>query len=179
MHQYVALTKHWVQANRALWISLHITALWKQIFKPNLILLSNYNQQLYTVNIVLLFTTQLIIYWLRQGRILLFSQIQVNISQLASTLSTVRSSPWVLYKLWERPAKEWFQKLRKGPKRAFKKSLVAQRLKRLPGMRETGVRSLGREDPLEKAMAPHSSTLAWRIPWIEEPGGYSLWSCKE
>ena len=49
-------------------------------------------------------------------------------------------------------------------------SLVAQRLKRLPGMRETWVRSLGREDPLEKEMATHSSTLAWRIPWREEPG---------
>ena len=49
-------------------------------------------------------------------------------------------------------------------------SLVAQRLKRLPGMQETLVRSLGREDPLEKEMATHSSTLAWRIPWREEPG---------
>ena len=43
-------------------------------------------------------------------------------------------------------------------------SLVAQRLKRLPAMRETRVRSLGREDPLEKGVATHSSTLAWRIP---------------
>ena len=50
-------------------------------------------------------------------------------------------------------------------------SLVTQRLKRLPGMQETQVRSLGREDPLEKEMATHSSTLAWRIPWREEPGG--------
>ena len=48
--------------------------------------------------------------------------------------------------------------------------LVAQRLKQLPGMQETRVRSLGREDPLEKEMATHSSTLAWRIPWREEPG---------
>ena len=47
---------------------------------------------------------------------------------------------------------------------------MAQRLKRLPGMRETQVQSLGLEDPLEKEMAPHSSTLAWRIPWREEPG---------
>ena len=47
---------------------------------------------------------------------------------------------------------------------------MAQRLKRLPGMRETQVRSLGQEDPLEKAVATHSSTLAWRIPWREEPG---------
>ena len=50
-------------------------------------------------------------------------------------------------------------------------SLVAQRLKRLPAMRETWVRSMGREDPLEKEMATHSSILAWRIPWAEEPGG--------
>ena len=49
-------------------------------------------------------------------------------------------------------------------------AVVAQRLKRPPGMQDTRVRSLGREDPLEKAMAPHSSTLAWRIPWREEPG---------
>ena len=45
------------------------------------------------------------------------------------------------------------------------------RLKCLPLMQETWVRSLGREDPLEKEMATHSSILAWRIPWTEEPGG--------
>ena len=50
-------------------------------------------------------------------------------------------------------------------------SLVAQRLKRLPAMWETWVRSQGQEDPLEKEMASHSSTLSWRIPWMEEPGG--------
>ena len=49
-------------------------------------------------------------------------------------------------------------------------SLVAQMVKRLPTMRETGVQSLGWEDPLEKEMATHSSTLAWRTPWREEPG---------
>ena len=48
---------------------------------------------------------------------------------------------------------------------------VAQRLKHLPAMQETWVRSLCREDPLEKEMATHSSILAWRIPWTEEPGG--------
>ena len=47
---------------------------------------------------------------------------------------------------------------------------MAQRLKCLPGIQETRVRSLGWEDPLEKEMATHSSTLAWRIPWREEPG---------
>ena len=48
--------------------------------------------------------------------------------------------------------------------------LQSQRLKRLPPMQETWVRSLGREDPLEKEMVAHSSILAWRIPWMEKPG---------
>ena len=47
-------------------------------------------------------------------------------------------------------------------------SLVAQMVKRLPTMRETRVRSLNQEDPLQKEMATHSSTLAWKIPWMEE-----------
>ena len=47
--------------------------------------------------------------------------------------------------------------------------LVAQRLKRLPAMQETWVRSLGQEDPLEKEMAIYSSTLVWKIPWTEKP----------
>ena len=50
-------------------------------------------------------------------------------------------------------------------------SLVAQMVKHLPAMRETWVQSLDQEDPLEKEMATHSSTLAWKIPWMEEPGG--------
>ena len=48
---------------------------------------------------------------------------------------------------------------------------VPQMVKNLPAMRETQVRSLGQEDPLEKGMATHCSVLAWRIPWTEEPGG--------
>ena len=48
---------------------------------------------------------------------------------------------------------------------------MAQRIKLLPAMQETQVRSLGWEDPLEKEMATHSSILAWRIPWAEEPCG--------
>ena len=51
-----------------------------------------------------------------------------------------------------------------------KTSLVAQTVKRLPTMQESRVQSLGREDPLEKAMATHSSTLAWKILWTEDPG---------
>ena len=57
--------------------------------------------------------------------------------------------------------------------------VVAQRVKRLPAMQETWVRSLGQEDPLEKEMATHSSTFAWKIPWMEEPVGDSPWGCKE
>ena len=58
-------------------------------------------------------------------------------------------------------------------------SLVVQRLKCLPAMWETWVRSLGREDPLEKEMATHSSILAWRIPWREELGGLQSTGRKE
>ena len=47
---------------------------------------------------------------------------------------------------------------------------MAQQVKNLPAMQETWVESLGLEDPLEKEMATHSSTLAWKIPWMVEPG---------
>ena len=50
-------------------------------------------------------------------------------------------------------------------------SLVAQMVKNLSAMQEIWVRSLGQEDPMEKGMDTHSSILAWRIPWTEEPGG--------
>ena len=55
-------------------------------------------------------------------------------------------------------------------KRISGASLVAQTVKRLPTMQETQVQFLGREDPLEKEMATHSSTLAWKIPRMKEPG---------
>ena len=48
--------------------------------------------------------------------------------------------------------------------------MVAQTVKNLPAMQETRIQSLGGEDPLEKGMATHSSILAWKIPWTEEPG---------
>ena len=58
--------------------------------------------------------------------------------------------------------------------------LVAQMVKNLPVVQKTWVQSLGWEDPLERGMATHSSVLAWRIPWTEEPGGlYSPWGLKE
>ena len=56
---------------------------------------------------------------------------------------------------------------------------MAQRLKHLPAMWETWVQSLGPEDPREKEMATHSSILAWRIPWTEEPGGLQSMASKE
>ena len=53
-------------------------------------------------------------------------------------------------------------------------------VKHLPAMQETRVQSLGLEDPLEKEMATHSSTHAWKIPWMEKPGGvHSPWGRKE
>ena len=57
-------------------------------------------------------------------------------------------------------------------------SLVAQTVKNLPAVWETQVQSLGWEDPLEKAMATHSSIPAWKIPWMEEPGRLQ-WDSKE
>ena len=50
-------------------------------------------------------------------------------------------------------------------------SLMSEMVKNLPAMWETQVESLGQEDPMEREMATHSSSLAWRIPWTEEPGG--------
>ena len=70
---------------------------------------------------------------------------------------------WIIEKAWEFQKNTYF---------CFTgASLVAQMIKHLPAMRETWVRSLGLEDALEKEMATHSSILAWRIPWTEEPGG--------
>ena len=58
-------------------------------------------------------------------------------------------------------------------------SLVAQTVKNLPAMKKTWVRSLGQEDPLEKGIATHSSVLAWRTPWIEEPDGQQSMGSQE
>ena len=73
-----------------------------------------------------------------------------------STLSSrVRRIPWRRVRL---------------PTPLFMGFLVSQTIKNLPAMWKTRVRSLGREDTLEKEVATHSSILAWRIPWMEEPG---------
>ena len=58
-------------------------------------------------------------------------------------------------------------------------SLVAQLVKDLPAVQETQVQSLGREDPLQRGIATHSSVLAWRIPWTEEPSGLQSMGLKE
>ena len=58
-------------------------------------------------------------------------------------------------------------------------SLLAQSVKYLPAVQETCVQFLGQEDPLEKEMTTHSSTLAWRIPWTEEPGGLQSMGSQE
>ena len=55
---------------------------------------------------------------------------------------------------------------------------MSQTVKNLPAMQETGVQSLGWEEPLEKGMATHSSILSWRIPWTQEPGGLQYMGSK-
>ena len=74
-----------------------------------------------------------------------------------------------MYGLYDMPlgVTSWFKA---NPLLSRETTLVAQRLKHLPPMWETWVRPLGWEDPLGKEMATHSSILAWRIPWTEEPG---------
>ena len=61
--------------------------------------------------------------------------------------------------------------LQPGNPKSMQQSLVAQMVKTLPTMHETGARSLGQDDPLEEGMTTHSSILAWEIPWTEEPDG--------
>ena len=58
-------------------------------------------------------------------------------------------------------------------------SLLAQLVQNLPAMKETWIRFLGGKDPLEKEMATHSSILAWKIPWTEEPGGLQSMGSQE
>ena len=65
---------------------------------------------------------------------------------------------------------EMINSQKSAKKHTVRSLTAAQMVKRLPTMRETWVRSLGQEDPLDKEMATHSRILAWKIPWIEEPG---------
>ena len=75
--------------------------------------------------------------------------------------------PWHFTQEWKPRYRERNERLPK----ANEASVVAQTVKNLPAMQETCVGSLGQEDPLKKPMATHSSILAWRIPWTEEPDG--------
>ena len=94
----------------------------------------------------------------------LFSLAWINKGRWAFFTAVVLAFLWVVWLCGQ----QWALSASHGLSRA---SLGAQRVKRLAAMQETGVRSLGREDPLEKEMATHSSTLAWKIPDQEEPGG--------
>ena len=86
-------------------------------------------------------------------------------AQAGKNLLAMRET-WVRSLGWEDP----LEKGKATHSGIYWTSLVAQTVKRLPAMREARIRSLGQEDPLEKEMATHSSTLAWKIPWMEEPG---------
>ena len=88
------------------------------------------------------------------------SDVQAGFRKGRGTRDQIANIHWIIEKSRE------FQK-----KHLLLASLVAQRLKRLPAMQRTWVWSLGREVPLEREMAIHSSILAWRIPRTEEPGG--------
>ena len=72
---------------------------------------------------------------------------------------------------WGRKESHMTERLNNNKDSTTRASLVAQTVKNLPAMQETWVRSLGWKEPLEKGMVTHSSVLAWRIPWTEEPGG--------
>ena len=77
----------------------------------------------------------------------------------------------VSYSPWGHKESDMTEKLTLSLSNTNWASLVTQMVKNQPAMQETWVQSLGQEDPLEKGMAIHSSILAWRIPWIEKPGG--------
>ena len=77
---------------------------------------------------------------------------------VGKSLEAIKRQEWILLQRFQ------------GEHSPTETSLVAQMVKHLPIMRETRVQSLGQEDPLEKEKATHSSTLAWKIPWIEEHG---------
>ena len=99
------------------------------------------------------------------------------VCNLSAFSATLKSSPWI------QASESWVPWLwhispihLAPPQNAFKEPyrqtfLVAQMVKNLPVIQETRIQSLGWEDPLEEGMASHSSSLVWRIPWTEEPGG--------
>ena len=100
--------------------------------------------------------------WWRGAEFRTWLQSWLDQHFLPPGLCQVSASWWEKKLLWE---------FGKGQARGIWGSLVAQMVKNLPTMWKTWVWSLGREDPLEKGIAIHSSILAWKIPWAEEPGG--------
>ena len=102
--------------------------------------------------------------------VLLFCLIALLIFIPFCSLSFLLQNGWFLQVHFIMSSTVLFLPLNLGSLRQLEISLVAQTVKHLPTMRETLVQTLGREDLLEKEMATHSSTLAWKIPWTEEPG---------
>ena len=111
------------------------------------------------------------------GQVLGFTELTVSWGNktLTQRVIAVKGSHTVIQS-WE-PRKAILRKSHEklqvftSHQRSLRTSLVAQTVKKLPAMRETWAQSLGWEDSLEEGMATHSSILAWRIPWTEEPGG--------
>ena len=105
------------------------------------------------------------------GYIYIYICVCVCITQPQKIMKDTVAATWMNLKEYHTKMKsDRERQILYGGLRGKGASLVAQRLKCLPGMQETWAQSLGREDPLEKEIATHSSTLAWRIPWREEPG---------
>ena len=91
---------------------------------------------------------------------------QLNRRKEVSGITRINHRVTKGWKIWEKVTLKTMRRLS-----YMWASLVAQMVKHLPAMQETRVQSLGQEDPLEKEMATYSSTLAWKIPWMAEPGG--------
>ena len=102
--------------------------------------------------------------------------MEVGASKSVSVPKRVLTAPLDKLRMQSDSLWQCFQCVRPFQHRA---SLVAHVVKNLRAMPETWVRSLGREDSLEKEMATHSSTLAWKIPWKEEPSGLQSMGPKE
>ena len=103
--------------------------------------------------------------------------IIISIASSRLFLTEIAFSLWLLSNIFV-TLSVWGWKISLWVQLNNQSSLIAQLLKNQPAMQETRVQSPGREDPLEKEMTTHSSILAWKIPWSEEPVGYSLWGCK-
>ena len=98
----------------------------------------------------------------------LFQLLKLFIIIITATIIIAAASKWLLFfPIW---SEQWFWEMNSNLYTLLSASLVAQLVKNLSTMQETWVWFLGREDPLEKEIATHSSILPLRIPWTEEPG---------